>query len=45
MAWQALTCLAIAPLGGAKEERLTPKAFASGRSIRKALFPTGNFLH
>ena len=32
-------------LGGSKEERPTPKAFASGRSIRKALFPAGNLSH
>ena len=28
-AWQALTCLAVAPLGGAKEERPTPNVHFS----------------
>jgi hypothetical protein len=32
-------------LGGAKEERPTPNAFASGRPIRKALFSAGDLLH
>jgi hypothetical protein len=27
-AWQALTCLAVVPLGRTKEERSTPKGFA-----------------
>jgi len=35
-AWQALTCLAVAPLGGAKEERPTPNVHFNKPVILRA---------